>query len=367
MDTFNINILKLTSRMNNRFFAYVLCFLNISCIQQFDYENKTEKKFLVVEGGITQKNIIHELTLSFSTSFGDIRREPADGAEIILYDDHGNQEAYVSLEGGKYLLYGTVVERKPGTAYYIKIRWSQGKTFHSIPQIMPDMISPDSLHYKVERISEINDNGNVVEINYINILLDTPINKFGRNNYFIWRSDHVYSLTEVKWHPLVDPKVCYVKQSSVADQVYIFSSENIEEDMLTDFLVSKVIINPYWQFFEKHFYNVTQYSITKEAYVYWETVNKIAYPTGSIFDTPPAPIKGNIYNIYDPDEVVLGFFEVSAIDTIRTRTSRHDLKPLAIEDRCNDEYLYKSWNDQACHNCLVLENASAERPYYWGQ
>jgi len=347
--------------------TYIFCVFSISCIQQFDYESDTEEKFLVVDGGITQKNTIHELHLSFSTSFGVNRRTPAHGAEITLFDDQGNHEQYIPEEGGKYILFGTSVERKPGTAYYIEIQWPSGKTYRSVPQIMPELIRPDSLYYELERISELNNNGNVVEISYLNILLNTPINMYGRNNYFIWRSDHVYSFTEVKWHPLVEPKVCYSKQPSDASQLYIFSTEGIKQEMLNDYLVSKIIVYPGWQFFEKHFYNVKQHSITKEAYVYWETVNEIAYPTGSIFDTPPAPIKGNIYNIDDPDDTVLGFFEVSSVDTIRTRTSSFDLKPLAIVDRCNDVFIYMNWQDQACRNCLILENTTAERPFYWGE
>jgi len=106
---------------------------------------------------------------------------------------------------------------------------------------------------------------------------------------------------------------------------------------------------------------------TKEAYAYWDKVNEIAYLTGSIFDTPPAPIKGNIYNIKNEEEIVLGYFEVSSVDTLRMWTNRNDLNPLAIYDRCNDEYLYQAWNDDACRDCLVLDNASTERPYYWGE
>lgn len=322
---------------------------------------------LVVDGGITQKNCMHEITLGFSRDFGDLKRQPAPGAEITLYDDQGNSENYHSSEEGRYYLYGDLVERVPGRAYYIEIRWPNGNTYRSVPQGMPQLVRPESIRFEVESRKMINENGLVVERNYLNLRIDTPVNPGGNESYFIWRSDHVYSLTEVWWSPLVEPKVCYIQQSTDASLLYLYSGENMEEGHLEDFQVSRVVIYPFWQFFEKHFYNITQYCITREAFDYWEKVNEIAFPTGSIFDTPPAPIPGNIYNVNDPDEIVLGFFEVSTVDTIRTWTNREDLEGLAIYDRCNDEYLYQSWNDNACRDCMTLDDASTERPYYWGE
>jgi hypothetical protein len=357
-------IRNFAARIGNRRLLFLL--LLLSCVQEFEYENQANERHLVIDGGITQKPGNQEIFLHYSTDYGRRIIAPVDGAEVTLFDDQGNSEDYFPAENGKYILSGHSIEIKPGRAYFIEIRRQGGRIYRSDPQVMPALTSPDSIHYEVVKSSVLNENGVVVDTYYLDVFLDTPFNQGGEINYFIWRSEHVYSLTEVKWHPLVDPKTCYFPASTNPEQAYIFSGENINEDYLNDRKVARVLIFPFWQFFEKHFYNIAQHCITAEAYDYWETVNKIAYPTGSIFDTPPAPVRGNVHNVNDPDDIVLGFFEVSSVDTIRTWSNREKLKPLGISDRCNDEYLYQSWNDQACRTCDVLDGATTERPYYWG-
>ena len=42
---------------------------------------------------------------------------------------------------------------------------------------------------------------------------------------------------------------------------------------------------------------------------------------GTPFSTPPAPVEGNIVNINDENELVLGFFETSSLFAIETEVS----------------------------------------------
>jgi hypothetical protein len=230
---------------------------------------------------------------------------------------------------------------------------------------MPDKIEADTVIARPEYTEQLNEVGNVVTNYFISIFITTPIKRNVEDDYFIWRSDEVYSFTEIQCHPLHTPKVCYIKRPIKNEELKIFSSEGLDEGTLKGLQVAKVSAYPLWEHYEKHFYNVAQHAITKEAYEYWETVKKIAQPSGSIFDTPPAPIPGNIYNVNDPDEQVLGFFELSAVDTVRTRTFYQDLEPLAIIDRCPSNN-WQAYNDPACCQCLILKNSELERPSYWG-
>ena len=342
--------------------------INYSCIEKFDYVSPSNERYLVVDGILSQKNAIHKVHLNYSTYYGSLSAPKVMNATIRLYDDQGNYEDYEEGEKGEYKLWGNKIERRSGSTYFIEIVLNNGKVYRSYPQIMPPILKPDSLYAEREIVSEINESGAVIKRNILKILLDTHIKENNQNFYFIWRSSHVFSLTEIKCNPLSYPKVCYAEEVMNPDQINIFSSENLEEQVLNEFEVGRISINPVWQFYEKHFYNVGQFSITEEAYQYWETVKKIANPTGSIFDTPPAPIRGNIYNVNDPSELVLGYFEVSTVDTIRTWTNYAFFKPMAVYDRCNELFPNLAYRDPACCNCLYdLENGTTSRPYYWGE
>lgn len=352
-------------RMGKRYILYILFVFFTGCISSYNLEHDTNELLLVVDGKITQENTQYELTLRRSTATGSTDFNAVSGARVSLFDNQGNREEYYETGYGKYMLEGNVVTRIPGKSYFIEIILPDQKTYRSRPQTMPEIMKPDKLYFKLEEIEELSDLENTIIKRYVNLYLNTPVFKGDQNLHFIWRSDHAYSFAELQCHPLKTPVTCYITRKLNSDEIKIFSSENLDGGHLEDFRVGSIAVLPNWEFFEKHFFNVAQHSITKEAYDYWETVKKVAQSTGSIFDTPPGPINGNIYNIDDPDERVLGFFEVSAVDTIRTYTYAADLEPLAIKDRCNP-LIGESWRYPECCNCLLIPDSDLERPEYWG-
>ena len=100
--------------------------------------------------------------------------------------------------------------------------------------------------------------------------------------------------------------------------------------------------------------------MTQNAYNYWFEIDEIANNVGGLFDTPPATIRGNIYNINDESELVLGYFEASASSIIRVKTFRQDI-PYDIQNPCET-----SWNvPEQCLNCLIIPGSTLERPDYW--
>ena len=340
---------------------FIIC---SGCISSFNFENDDNEYLLVVDGKITQKNAPHELFLKRSNSYGAALSDPVYGAIVTLHEENGSSESYIEDMDGRYVFYGNNLQPTSGNSYYIEVELPDSKKYRSRSQIMPDLVKPDKIYYEMVKIEEINDLENTVFKRYINIYINTPIIKNDQKYYFNWRVNQAFSLTELRCSPLAQPRRCYITRKHVNDEIKIFSSENLYGGTLEGYRVASIYMSPDWEFNEKHFYNVAQHSITKEAYSYWEAVKKIAQSTGSIFDTPPAPINGNIYNINDPEERVLGFFEVSSVDTIRTYTFAHNLLPFYPKDLC-DEQLYRSWSDPACCNCLSIPDSKLERPHYW--
>jgi hypothetical protein len=92
------------------------------------------------------------------------------------------------------------------------------------------------------------------------------------------------------------------------ERIFLYSSEEISSNYLEGKLIAQKRILDRVEFIEKHFFNGHQYTLTKEAYEYWEKVTNLANPSGDIFDIPPAPLPGNIYNVNNPEEIVLGVF-----------------------------------------------------------
>ena len=99
--------------------------------------------------------------------------------------------------------------------------------------------------------------------------------------------------------------------------------------------------------------SLQQMSLTANAYRYFKLIQDQSVNTGTLADTPPAPIKSNLVNIADKNELVLGYFSASSVAEVRYMLSRKNTKG------GNYNGLFK-----AIHNRVPnLEQKSMERPY----
>jgi hypothetical protein len=86
-----------------------------------------------------------------------------------------------------------------------------------------------------------------------------------------------------------------------------------------------------------HLVEVSQYSLTREAYRFWERYEEQRIRTGSILDPLPEPIEGNVYNVNDQNDIALGYFSASSVTTKRIKT---DFFAVPLERVLLFEYLF---------------------------
>ena len=70
---------------------------------------------------------------------------------------------------------------------------------------------------------------------------------------------------------------------------------------------------------------VTQYSLSKEGYDYWEQLRITSQTLGGLFDPQPARIKGNLYRVGESDEPVIGYFDAGEISKGRLFINNREL------------------------------------------
>ena len=98
---------------------------------------------------------------------------------------------------------------------------------------------------------------------------------------------------------------------------------------------------------------------------YWKKLAKVSNPEGTVFDAPPGTLLGNISNVSNPDIGVLGFFEVSSVDTFRIKVFNNTLgADFSVGLHC-DQFDYYRGSDQECFDCLRLKNSTIVQPHYW--
>jgi hypothetical protein len=75
---------------------------------------------------------------------------------------------------------------------------------------------------------------------------------------------------------------------------------------------------------------IKQLSLSEKEYRFWEQMKQINETTGDIFEKQPFSVIGNIHNINDPSEPVLGYFQVSGVEHRRIYIAPEDIAELNI-------------------------------------
>ncbi len=109
-------------------------------------------------------------------------------------------------------------------------------------------------------------------------------------------------------------------------QLFYSPTLNLFEDRLTNggqILQRKVAKIPYYQY-QGALVELRQLSHTKDAYAYFRLFQQQTENNGGITDTPPTALRGNISNVRDKKETVVGYFAVSDVSIIRYWLDRRD-------------------------------------------
>ncbi|HEY4154498.1 MAG TPA: DUF4249 family protein, partial [Puia sp.] len=114
--------------------------------------------------------------------------------------------------------------------------------------------------------------------------------------------------------PCRDPFDCSC--GALCEQFLKYNPVNVFSDQFIDgnSIVLPVFYSPvYW--FGKHFIEIKQYSLSREADEFWQQYLDQTNRTGSILDPLPASLAGNLHNQSDARDIALGFFSASDVFT----------------------------------------------------
>jgi len=113
-------------------------------------------------------------------------------------------------------------------------------------------------------------------------------------------------------------------QNANATDIILASSANLTQDVVYNTFITSV---PAASEKLKIRYSilVKQYALTKEAYNFWALEKKDTEQLGTIFDAQPSQIPGNIHNINDNAEPVLGYISAGRVQQKRIFISNTQL------------------------------------------
>ncbi|MDQ3534325.1 MAG: DUF4249 domain-containing protein [Bacteroidota bacterium] len=280
----------------------ILVFNYNSCIEPFIIETPEGSKNLVVDGFFTTEFKVHEVRLSYSSPYySSGKLDPVYGATLQIISNLG--EVYNLNEGNEGIYYTEPIAAEVGKSYKLSIESFSGKFYesrfepviavHPFDTIQTEYRNDEFLRKKI--IVSAKNIEQSVEPNFL--YWDFTGHQ---EELRIYEDPEDTTAGEIMY-PCITSEKCTNCLNISSNK---FSSESIYNQYITNI--------PYTST-KKYVIKIDKYSISPNVYEYFNQINRIISNSGTIFDSPPTSIKGNIRNIHNDDESVHGYFYASDI------------------------------------------------------
>jgi hypothetical protein len=321
--------------MKNLLSGLGIIFLFSTCISPFMVEGLESDRILNVEGFISTVPRTHEIRLSFATPFSPEFTGPGPGiitAKVYLRDDLGNVEIlrikppkdnFDRIRGFYQTSENFAAEI--GRSYTLHIELNDGTKYQSLPEIVAPVPEVDSLTYRAVRTASNDPLNDKIGVEVIAHFQDPGELK---NNYY-WNpveSDFVI-ISEPELYeggPLDCCKRCFHKELPFPFNVVTVS--DIDFNGRYQRKPIAYIEDNGIRLKDTYRLDIQHLSLSDEAYRFLNLVSQQINLTGSVFDPPPANIRGNIINLDRPGEQVLGYFFASDERLLRTYIQKSQLE-----------------------------------------
>lgn len=282
-----------------------LCLLLSGCLEPYQPPvTDDEVNFLVVDGFVNTSDHTVDVILSRALVLWKVASpKPETDAQVILEEKSGNSYPLNELPQGKYTF--SSAEITAGKEYRLYIRTQSGEEYRS--QYITPLQSPP--------ISSVNW---VPGEDGVYITVDTHDNA-NQTHYYRWDFVETWSYrsafaSDYKLEGGV-PKLrsaeeriyqCYKSVPSV--KINTATTTRLSEDRIDNYEITFIQAGTQ-KISDIYSILVTQYALSKTAYEYWEQLKKNTETLGSLFDPQPSRVSGNIQNINNQSESVIGYFD----------------------------------------------------------
>lgn len=345
---------------------YLLFFAAISCVDPYEVAVEEGENLLTVEAVLTSVPGQQIVRLTRSDTYGSVFEgliRPVRNATVIVRDDLG-EVTFLEEDDenrGNYLtppLFAT----EPGRTYTLQIQTPDGAVYSSFPETVREVPEINSLAIETVTIPV---EGELTFRSGIQLVVEFQ-DPAEENNFYYWKNGPAVYVLETRpdlytprpsdSNPGREPQpkpccaICYRSEQAGIGGVFIANDDNF--DGLTTRVIAGFVEDDGLRFVKTFRMDLRQISISQEAYRFLRLVKQQTEISGSVFDPPPATIRGNMINLENPDEVVLGYFMAGAETVRRIYVDQSDLTFVQPKSIIPDD-------------CQTVEGAALNPPADW--
>ena len=313
----------------------VSVFLLCTCIDPYHPKLGDYVSLLVVDGLITDSN--NSNIIKLSRTFQDTNADPVvvSDATVYITDDNENSTYLTNKGNGIYKTDSIGFRGSPGRTYVLHIQ-TAGEEYESDPCIMQSVPDIDSIYF--EKDEELVNNGTQSQQG-IRIYLDS---KGGDNNQFYrWAFDETWKFKvpfPKKFNfnmadsaiTRVDTVKEFCWKSAKSNDVLIYSNFSGKTLPIKKEPIFFIASDQSDRLLIQYSILIKQYSVSKNEYDFWNNLKQLNESGGDIFSRQPFIVTSNIKNLNNPNERVMGYFQVSAVKQKRKYITISDIVGLNL-------------------------------------
>ncbi len=327
--------------MNKLFVSItILILLMQSCVDRY-FLNEYVKFVprIVVDAFLDDLIPIQEIKISLSSNPDMPNKKPLSDCIVIVKDKFGNAFEFKEVPNnlGNYKSAVDLNVWKVGAHFQLYLETPDGDIYTTKFQEIKPCPEIDSVYYVIERKPtsdpDITEDGLQF---YLNLVANETYDR-----YYKWVLEETWEYHSSFVKKMYNDASGVFHNGPVDSSNFICYKTRYVSDLFT--VSTKGFIQNKYERYKLHFVNdhtqkllyrysilVKQYSINEEEYLYWKNIKENDQQSGGVYSKQPAQVEGNIFNLSDSTDKVLGYFSISSIKTKRIKV--RGVKELSFEN-----------------------------------
>lgn len=321
-----------------------ICILFYACVEPFELGAQKETKILTIDATIT--DLADEQTVKIVESYSNsnvVFELPVTNAKVEIVINNKERVLLYEKTKGVYAL-PISFHTRVGEKYRLVFQKEDGTKYESTEERQSE-VSDITKVYNEFRIDGLKTNLGDKPAYYVYLDTNDPANE--KNNYMwtwkLWERQGVcMTCVGGRYFTSPTPARCRMEAalsditydygcSETCYQIFYNPELNVYSDIFSNGqpilgrLIGKI---PYYSS-AGALLEIKQQSISSSAYQYLKLLANQVQNNGSLVDTPPAAIIGNVKNVAKSDEPVAGFFMVTSVRTVKYWMDKQNAAGLA--------------------------------------
>lgn len=311
-------------RTNSMLIFLISVLMVSSCIKPYDPDIQSlDAERFVVTGQVTDRDGLQKVNVSMTSPIGDPQYLPVTGCAVVITDINGMEFPMNEIGNGDYQCLIDPAFLVPGTSFMVKITTPGGEVINSDFDQLTQGPEVDSIYF-VRKDIQGQSIGQIFKGIQFYIDLDASS---GDSHYYRWEEIETWEYHAdypLIWYydgsihqvspPDYSRKVCW--STTKVPEIYTLSTDNLVENKY-NMLPIHFVNNRSSRLMYGYSLLIKQYALSEAAYIYWDQLRINSNLQGGLYAKQPIAIKGNLHNLTNPTQVVLGFFGASSLKTKR--------------------------------------------------